>query len=68
MQNGVVKMWDAGKGFGFITSDDDDDLFVHSSDLHITVPGKRLVEGQRVKFDIRSDMKGDRAVNVRLDR
>jgi CspA family cold shock protein len=68
MQSGVVKMWDNTKGFGFITSDDDDDLFVHSSDLHITVNNKRLLEGQKVKFDIKRDMKGDRAVNVRVER
>ncbi len=66
MQSGIVKMWDSAKGFGFITSDDDDDLFVHSSDLHISVKNKRLVEGQAVKFDIRQDMKGDRAINVRI--
>lgn len=66
MQSGIVKMWDSAKGFGFITSDDDDDLFVHSSDLHISVKNKRLVEGQAVKFDIRQEMKGDRAINVRV--
>ncbi len=66
MQTGVVKLWDTGKGFGFISTADDDDIFVHSNDLHISVKGKRLQEGQKVKFDTRSDMKGDRAVNVRL--
>ena len=66
MQNGVVKSWDASKGFGFITSDEDEDLFVHISDLHITVKGKRFSEGQKVKFDMKRDMKGDKAVNVRV--
>jgi CspA family cold shock protein len=66
MQSGTVKMWDVSKGFGFITSDDDDDLFVHSSDIHISVGKERLFEGQRVKFDIRRDMKGDKAVNVKV--
>ena len=66
MQTGIVKMWDMSKGFGFITSDDDDDLFVHSSDLHVSVNNQRLVEGQKVKFDIRRDMKGDRAINVKV--
>jgi len=66
MQTGVVKMWDTQKGFGFIVTDDGDDLFVNVSDLHPSARGKRLVEGQKVKFDIRSDMKGDKAVNVRL--
>ena len=64
MQYGTVKMWNAQKGYGFITTDEDDDLFVHVSDLDITVGGN-LREGQQVKFDIRSDIKGDKAVNVR---
>jgi CspA family cold shock protein len=67
MQSGTVKMWDSSKGFGFIISDDDDDLFVHSHDLHISVKNKKLFEGQRVKFDVRREMKGDRAINVRLE-
>ena len=66
MVQGTVKMWDSTKGFGFITSDEGDDLFVHSSDLHLTVKNKRLFEGQQVKFDIRRDMKGDKAINVRV--
>lgn len=66
MQSGTIKQWDQSKGFGFISTSDDDDLFVHMSDLHVSLKGKRLMEGQRVKFDVRSDMKGDRAVNVRL--
>jgi CspA family cold shock protein len=66
MQSGTVKMWDMSKGFGFITSDEDDDLFVHSSDIHISVSNQRLFEGQRVKFDVRRDMKGDKAVNVKV--
>ena len=68
MQYGTVKMWNAAKGFGFIVSDDDEELFVHAGDLHVSVKGKRLSEGQRVGFDIRSDMKGDKAINVRLMR
>lgn len=66
MQYGTVKMWNSAKGFGFITSDDDDDLFVHAGDLHVTVKGGRLSEGQRVGFDVRRDMKGDKAINVRV--
>jgi len=67
MQTGIVKMWDKQKGFGFITSDDDDDdLFVNINDLHPNLKQDGLREGQAVKFDTRSDMKGDKAVNVRL--
>lgn len=66
MEYGTVKMWDSGKGFGFIVSDDDEELFVHANDLAPTVRGKRLHEGQRVGFDIRREMKGDKAINVRV--
>jgi len=66
MQKGIVKLWNSLKGFGFIVSDDDEELFVNAADLHLTIKGKRLVEGQRVAFDVRSDMKGDKAVNVRV--
>lgn len=67
MQSGKVKSWDSQKGFGFIESDDDD-LFVNVADLHPSVQPKRLVEGQTVKFDIKSDMKGDKAINVRVQK
>lgn len=66
MQNGIVKSWDNQKGFGFIVADDDEELFVNISDLHPTVNPKRLSEGQKVKFDVKSDMRGDKAVNVRV--
>ena len=45
MQTGEVKMWDSQKGFGFIVSEDDDELFVNIADLHPTVVNKRLLEG-----------------------
>jgi CspA family cold shock protein len=66
MHNGTVKIWDSLKGYGFIITADQEELFVHNSDLHPAIKGKRLFEGQLVKFDIRRDLKGDRAVNVRL--
>ena len=66
MEYGTVKMWDNSKGFGFIVSDDDEELFVHASDLDVTVRDKKLRPGQRVGFDIRREMKGDRAIRVRI--
>jgi len=66
MQSGYVKKWDASKGYGFIVSDDDEELFVHSSDLDPSIKERRLREGQRVKFDVKSDMKGDKAVRVKI--
>ena len=65
MKRGTVKEYDRIKGFGFITSDDGTDLFVHVSVLreHLKQTGLRI--GQRVSFDVDFDVKGDRAVNVR---
>lgn len=68
MQSGKVKSWDASRGFGFIVSDEDDDLFVNIADLHPSVQPRRLVEGQSVKFDVKTDMKGDKAINVRVQK
>ncbi len=65
MTYGTVKNWDASKGFGFITTDDDEDLFLHVSNLMASLPAAQVKEGMRVKFDIKSDMRGDKAVNVR---
>ncbi len=66
MQYGTVKKWDPVRGFGFIVSDDDEDLFVHVNDLDPRVRGGGLEEGQRVAFDVRREAKGDRAINVRV--
>lgn len=66
MQYGTVKKWDPIKGYGFITTDDDEDLFVNIHDLDITLKKRGLKVGDRVKFDVRSDLKGEKAVNVRL--
>lgn len=66
MEYGTVKMWDDAKGYGFIESDDDEDFFVHASDLDATVPGRRLRAGQRVGFDVRREVKRDKAINVRV--
>ncbi len=67
MQKGAVKMWDKQRGFGFITGENGDDLFVNANDIHPSLKSRGLHEGDKVKFDVRSDMKGDKAVNVRLD-
>jgi len=66
MEYGTIKMWNEAKGYGFITAEDDKDIFVHVNDLDISLKPKMLREGLRVKFDIQSDMHGDRAIRVRL--
>ncbi len=62
---GTVKFFNAEKGFGFISREQGDDLFVHYS--NIAGDGyKSLDEGQRVEFDIGKGRKGDEAQNVRV--
>jgi CspA family cold shock protein len=63
MAKGTVKWFNNSKGYGFITQDNGDELFVHFSG--IKAEGfKSLREGQAVQFDVESDAKGPRAVNV----
>ncbi|QTX31313.1 cold-shock protein [Aminithiophilus ramosus] len=60
---GTVKWFNDAKGYGFITTDEGKDVFVHFS--AITMDGfKSLAEGQRVEFDITQGQKGEQAVNV----
>jgi CspA family cold shock protein len=61
--SGVVKWFNAAKGYGFIGRDGGDDVFVHYS--AITMEGyRRLEQGQTVEFSIEEGPKGLQAVNV----
>jgi cold shock protein len=63
MAKGKVKWFSNQKGYGFITSEDGKDVFVHHS--AITGDGyKTLEEGQEVQFDVTQGPKGDQATNV----
>jgi CspA family cold shock protein len=63
MAKGQVKWFDQKKGYGFITQEDGDDLFVHFS--AINGDGfKTLDEGDEVEFDISQGTKGLQATNV----
>lgn len=65
MATGTVKFFNAEKGFGFISREDGDDVFVHFS--NIQGDGyKSLEENQRVEFDVAPGRKGEEAQNVRV--
>jgi cold shock protein len=63
MANGTVKWFNESKGFGFITSEDGSDVFVHYSSIQSN-GFKSLAEGDRVSFDTENGPKGPKAVNV----
>ncbi|MCI0468712.1 MAG: cold-shock protein [Nitrospirae bacterium] len=63
MANGTVKWFNESKGFGFITSEDNSDVFVHYS----SIQGdgfKSLAEGDQLSFDVEKGPKGPKAINV----
>jgi CspA family cold shock protein len=60
---GTVKWFNASKGYGFITTDEGKDIFVHFSAIQ-TEGFKTLEEGQRVSFEIVEGPKGEQAANV----
>jgi CspA family cold shock protein len=62
---GTVKWFNAEKGYGFISREGADDVFVHFS--AIQGDGYRtLEEGQTVEFDVGPGRKGEEAQNVRV--
>ena len=63
MSNGTVKWFKAEKGYGFISQESGDDVFVHFS----AIQGKgfkTLEEGQNVSFEIEDGPRGKQASNV----
>jgi cold shock protein len=63
MKQGTVKWFNDNKGFGFITGEDNSEVFVH----HTSIQGggfKSLAEGDCVNFDTEQGPKGLKAINV----
>lgn len=60
---GKVKWFNSEKGYGFITTEEGKDIFVHFSAIQ-TEGFKALAEGDQVKFDVADSDHGETAVNV----
>lgn len=63
MENGVVKWFNAEKGYGFIQLEEGNDIFVHYSAIQ-EEGFKTLEEGQEVVFDVVEGERGPQAANV----
>ena len=63
MATGTVKWFSNQKGYGFISPEEGEDVFVHHSEIQ-SEGYKSLEEGQKVEFEITDGPKGDQAKNV----
>jgi CspA family cold shock protein len=63
--NGTVKWFNSEKGFGFITGEDEKDVFAHFSQIN-TEGYKSLQEGQKVSYDVVKGPKGPQAENISI--
>lgn len=63
MAQGTVKWFNAEKGFGFISTENGQDVFAHFSAIQ-TNGFKTLEEGQKVAFDAEEGQRGPQAVNI----
>ena len=63
MQQGTVKWFNAKKGYGFISDEQGNDVFVHFSALNMD-GFKELKDGERVEFEVTEGEKGHQAANV----
>ena len=63
MATGTVKWFYDKKGFGFISQDNGDDVFVHQTSIQ-GEGFRTLAEGDKVEFEVMKDQKGFKATNV----
>jgi len=64
MATGTVKWFNDKKGFGFISQDNGDDVFVHQTSIE-GEGFRTLAEGDKVEFEVIKDQKGYKAAKVR---
>ena len=64
MEKGTVKWFNNAKGYGFITRQNGDDLFVHFKAV-VGEGYKSLKQGEAVEFDVEQGAKGPQAANVK---
>jgi len=65
METGTVKWFNSSKGFGFISREDGDDVFVHFKNI-VGEGYKSLDEGNKVEFDVEEGAKGLQATSVKV--
>ena len=65
VEKGVVKWFNGSKGYGFITREDGDDIFVHYSAIEDNGGYRTLEEGEKVEFEVTEGPKGLQAKSVR---
>ena len=61
MAKGKIKFWNPGKGYGFIQTEDEKDIFFHVEDFKEL----KLDLKQEVEFEVKEDKKGNKAVNIK---
>ena len=64
MPQGTVKFYNGMKGFGFITTENGEDVFFHRSNVKNTGFRNQLIKGDQVRFELKQEQKGKRAYNI----
>lgn len=64
METGVVKWYNIEKGYGFISGDEGNDVFVHHTNIKNIGDNRKLAEGDNVNYDVVEGEKGPQAINV----
>jgi CspA family cold shock protein len=65
VEQGVVKWFNGSKGYGFISRETGDDVFVHYSAIEDNGGYRTLEEGDKVEFEVTQGAKGPQATSVR---